>query len=83
MQDVQIDEKRQYRAALALRVAPEKDKLKPKVLLLATIFWKFPSHYFRSVVSNVASDSNVNGATASRAASPTRINSFAEGNVDS
>jgi len=83
VQDVQIDEKRQYRAALALRVAPEKDTLKLKVPRLATIFWKSPSHYFRSVVSNVASESNVNGATACRAASPTRINSFAEGNVDS
>ena len=83
MQDVQIDEKRQYRAALALRVAPEKDKLKPKVPQLATMIWKSPSHYFRSVVSNVASELNVNGSTACRAAFPIRINSFAEGNVDS
>ena len=83
MRDAQIDEKRQYKVAPALRVAPEKDKLKLKVLRLATIIWKLTSHYFRSVVSNVASDSNVNGATVCRAASPTRINSFAEGNVDS
>ena len=56
--------KRETRGADGNLTQPEKDKLKLKVLRLATIIWKLTSHYFRSVVSNVASDSNVNGVTA-------------------
>ena len=81
MQDAQIDEMQRYRVVFLQTVAPERDKLKQKVPLLATKIWKLLSHYFGSVVSNVASELNVNGTTACRAASPTRDKLFAEGNV--